>query len=167
MAIARIDFRIALLLRPVSLPIATGTAYYLAATISLYLTMSGIGIAGLWPSGGILLSALLVASPRYAGWHVAAAAAASILANVGTGNTGVAAVGIMVVAECRSKAACSASGCATEIGVFLVQSALRKVQCEAADASLLLANRSGAREDRRIGSWLGFCLDCGLARCSG
>lgn len=90
---AQTDTRVAPLLRLISPPITTGIAYYLAATISLYLTRGGDGIAALWPSSGILFAALLVASPRRAGWHVAAAAVASILANIGSGNVGFTALG--------------------------------------------------------------------------
>lgn len=90
---AQTDNRVAPLLRLISPPIMTGIAYYLAATISLYLTRGGDGIATLWPSSGILFAALLVASPRRAGWHVAAAAVASILANIGSGNVGFTALG--------------------------------------------------------------------------
>lgn len=90
---AQTDFRVAPLLRLISPPIATGISYYLAATISLYLTRGGDGIATLWPSSGILFAALLVASSRRAGWHVAAAAIASILANIGSGNVGFTALG--------------------------------------------------------------------------
>lgn len=85
--------RVAPMLRLISPPFATGIAYYLAAMMSLYLTRGGNGIATLWPSSGILFAALLVASPRRAGWHVAAAALASILANVGSGNVGLTALG--------------------------------------------------------------------------
>lgn len=55
---AQTDFRVAPLLRLISPPIATGISYYLAATISLYLTRGGDGIATLWPSSGILFAAL-------------------------------------------------------------------------------------------------------------
>lgn len=78
--------KVAPILRP-SLPVlATGIAYYLAAAVALFLTRGGIGIATLWPASGILFAALLIAPRRQAGWHVAAAALASIAANLGAGN---------------------------------------------------------------------------------
>jgi diguanylate cyclase (GGDEF)-like protein/PAS domain S-box-containing protein len=67
-------------------PIVTGLAYYTAALVSLSLTQGHDGIAAIWPSSGILLTALLISSRQMAGWHIAAAAIASLAANLGQGN---------------------------------------------------------------------------------
>jgi len=85
--------RLAQIMRSISAPMATGSAYYVTAMISLYLTQGVDGIATLWPASGILFAALLSTSPKRARWHVAAAAVGSFLANVGSGNPGWIAIG--------------------------------------------------------------------------
>lgn len=72
--------------RSFAAPIATGIAYYLVALLALSLTRGSAGIATLWPGSGILFAALLMTRRRQAGWHIAAAAIASIAANLGAGN---------------------------------------------------------------------------------
>ncbi len=74
-------------------PLATGIAYYCAASISLFLTEGGHGIATLWPPTGILFAVLMIARPQGAGWHVAAAATANVLANIGAGHSAVSTIG--------------------------------------------------------------------------
>ncbi len=76
----------AALTRFAALPIATGISYYLAAFASLYLTRGADGIAMLWPPSGILFAAVLVEPRRRVGWHIGAAALASLAANLSVGN---------------------------------------------------------------------------------
>ena len=78
------------------LPVVTGIGYYLAAIISLFLTRGHDGIAMLWPSSGILFAALLVAPRHRAGWHIAAAALASLVANLESGNALFVSIGFTV-----------------------------------------------------------------------
>lgn len=87
------ESRVSPLVQRIGLPALTGIAYYAAAAISLYLTRGSNGIATYWPPSGILFAVLLVVPPRRAGAHVAAAATASLLANVGAGITGLTAIG--------------------------------------------------------------------------
>lgn len=74
-------------LRAVLPPIVTGLAYYAAAVTALALTKGQDGIATIWPSSGVLLSALLASSRRHARWHIGAAALASLVANLGLNNS--------------------------------------------------------------------------------
>jgi len=67
-------------------PVGTGIAYYLAAITALGLTRGNDGIAMLWPASGILFAALIVVRRQRAGWHIAAAALASLAANLNSGN---------------------------------------------------------------------------------
>lgn len=66
-------------------PLITGAAFYVAAAGALRLTHAVDGLAALWPANGILLAALIIAAPRHAWRHVAAAALASLAANIGAG----------------------------------------------------------------------------------
>ena len=66
-------------------PLATGAAFYVAAAGALHLTHAVDGLAALWPANGILLAALIIAAPRDAWRHVAAATLASLAANIGAG----------------------------------------------------------------------------------
>lgn len=68
-------------------PLATFVGYYIAAGTSLYFARGQDGIAMLWPASGILLAVLLITSRQRAGWHIAAAATASFVANIESGNT--------------------------------------------------------------------------------
>ncbi|RYY07364.1 MAG: hypothetical protein EON55_21660, partial [Alphaproteobacteria bacterium] len=67
-------------------PALTGIGYYVTAATSLSLTRGTDGIAAFWPSSGILLAALLMVPHRRAGWHMLAAAIASLVANLSSGN---------------------------------------------------------------------------------
>jgi diguanylate cyclase (GGDEF)-like protein len=80
-------------MRTIAPPMMTGVLYLMAALIVLHISRGGNGIATLWPSSGILFAALLVASPHRGRWHVWAAAAASLVANVASGNTPVVSLG--------------------------------------------------------------------------
>ena len=70
-----------------ALPVLTGLSYFAAAFGSLELTRSGDGIAALWPASGIMLAVVLTTPRSRLKWHIAAAAIASLLANMLAGNT--------------------------------------------------------------------------------
>ncbi len=63
-------------------PLIVGVAYYAAAVMALALAQNANGYATMWPAGGILLAALLLAKPKIAPYHMIAASAASVLANL-------------------------------------------------------------------------------------
>lgn len=67
-------------------PVLTGVCYYLAAAVALAVSHGRDGIATVWPSSGILLAALLINENRQRGWHLATAAAASMVVNLNLGN---------------------------------------------------------------------------------
>lgn len=67
-------------------PALTGVCYYIAAAVALDFSHGKDGIATIWPSSGILLAALLICDRRRRGWHVCAAAIASLTVNLNLGN---------------------------------------------------------------------------------
>ncbi|KQU45963.1 hypothetical protein ASG67_15190 [Sphingomonas sp. Leaf339] len=83
---AQVRPNVAQMLHPASFPAATGIAYYLVASASLFLTRGGDGIATFWPLSGLLFAILLIVPRHRVGWHIAAAAIASLAANLGSGN---------------------------------------------------------------------------------
>ena len=77
-------------------PIITGLAYYIVAVTALGLTLGHDGIAAIWPSSGILLAALLISPRSMAGWHIGAAAVASLAANIGLNNSALVSTGFTI-----------------------------------------------------------------------
>lgn len=77
-------------------PIVTGLAYYIVAVTALALTQGHDGIAAIWPSSGILLAALLINARNTAVWHIAAAAVASLAANLGLNNSPLVSTGFTI-----------------------------------------------------------------------
>lgn len=88
--------RVAHLARLALPPVFTGIGYYLAAITSLFLTGGHDGIAMLWPASGILFAALMIVPRQRAGWYLAAAALASLAANLQSGTTVFVSIGFTV-----------------------------------------------------------------------
>lgn len=65
--------------------IGTGLTYFLAALGSMLVTLNAKGFGTIWPASGILVAALLIARPGQAAGHLAAAAVASVAANLLSG----------------------------------------------------------------------------------
>lgn len=74
-------------------PLVMGGAFYAAAAAALALTSGANGIAAFWPANGLLLAALLIAPRRHAWRYIAAAAVASVAANLATASTFLEALG--------------------------------------------------------------------------
>ena len=66
-------------------PLVCGVAFYVAAAAALALTQGANGVAVFWPANGVLLAALLIVPPRDWPRYVAAAAVASLVANLQIG----------------------------------------------------------------------------------
>ena len=67
------------------LPLAVGLIYYVLAALALDLTQGSEGIATIWPSSGVAVAALLLASPSQRPIVYLAILIASFLSNYGAG----------------------------------------------------------------------------------
>lgn len=67
--------------------LATGIVYYFAAVFALSLAGGADKIGLIWPPSGILFAAVLASRGRQMGWHLIAAAVASMIANLQAENT--------------------------------------------------------------------------------
>jgi diguanylate cyclase (GGDEF)-like protein len=132
-------------------PTATGLAYYAAAVTALALTKGQDGIATVWPSSGVLVAALLLC--RREAWPIQliAAAVASLVANLGLGNSVGASLGFTLanVAESficawllmRNNAERPFSARSADIAAFFLMASLSSF-VSASLASLFAPNQS-------------------------